>query len=296
MSTFNINTGHTLTGGDIGARGICGLKEEVLTRQLGAEIDKELRNRGHKTHMCRVDHANTLSESLNKQVNLCNSINADLNIVVHFNKCTGGYGSEVYTYQGKYLVEADRVLKELNKLGFKNRGIKNQSLALTRRTNAKTIYIEVCFIDSQHDVNILNKYGMNGIAKAIVNGVLGTSTSVSRSSSPSSSTPLWEQCINGDIVKRLQHELNIQFAAGLKEDGWFGNDTLNKCITVHRNAHGNISKIIQERLIAKGAKGIVANGHFQDGTYAQLRLFQKNHGLSVDGVCGKNTWKELFKK
>lgn len=178
MSTFNINTGHTLTGGDIGARGICGLKEEVLTRQLGAEIDKELRNRGHKTHMCRVDHASTLSESLNKQVDLCNSINADLNIVVHFNKCAGGYGSEVYTYKGKYLVEADRVLKELNKLGFKNRGIKNQSLALTRRTKAKTIYIEVCFIDNQQDVNILNKYGVNGIAKSIVNGVLGTNGNV----------------------------------------------------------------------------------------------------------------------
>lgn len=192
MSTFNINTGHTLTGGDIGARGICGLKEEVLTRQLGAEIDKELRNRGHKTHMCRVDHANTLSESLNKQVNLCNSINADLNIVIHFNKCAGGYGSEVYTYQGKYLVEADRVLKELNKLGFKNRGIKNQSLALTRRTKDKTIYIEVCFIDSQQDVNILNKYGMSGIAKAIVNGVLGTNCNVvTTNNAPKSNNSNW---------------------------------------------------------------------------------------------------------
>lgn len=131
---------------------------------------------------------------------------------------------------------------------------------------------------------------------AFRNGKANVSTSSVTRSSSSSSTPLWRLCINGDIVRRLQHELNVQFHANIKEDGWFGDGTLSKCITVRRNAHGNISKIIQERLIAKGAKGIVANGHFQDGTYAQLRLFQKNHGLSIDGICGKNTWKELFKK
>lgn len=108
--------------------------------------------------------------------------------------------------------------------------------------------------------------------------------------------PLWKICISGEIVKRLQHELNIQFKANLKEDGYFGNNTLDECVTVHRNTHGNISKIIQERLIAKGATTIKANGHFQDGTYAELRQFQKRKDLSIDGICGRNTWKELFKK
>ncbi|HBJ2609507.1 N-acetylmuramoyl-L-alanine amidase [Clostridium botulinum] len=175
---FSLNPGHTLSGGDVGTRGINGLKEEVLTRQLVDEIDKELRGRDHRTNICRVDYAPTLQESLNKQVALCNSVNADLNICIHFNTTVGGYGSEVYTYNGKYLIEADRVLKELNKLGFRNRGIKDQPLALTKRTKGKTIYVEVCFIDSSGDVIILNKYGMNGIAKAIVNGVLGTSSNV----------------------------------------------------------------------------------------------------------------------
>ncbi|MCW6080581.1 N-acetylmuramoyl-L-alanine amidase [Clostridium sporogenes] len=181
---FNLNPGHTLSGGDVGTRGINGLKEEVLTRQLVGEIDKELRGRGHRTNICRADYASTLQESLNKQVALCNSVNADLNICIHFNTTVGGYGSEVFTYGGKYLVEADRVLKELNKLGFRNRGIKDQPLALTKRTKAKTIYIEVCFIDSSGDIAILNKYGMNGIAKAIVNGVLGTSSNVAPGQPP----------------------------------------------------------------------------------------------------------------
>ncbi|ENK1243002.1 N-acetylmuramoyl-L-alanine amidase [Clostridium botulinum] len=176
---FNLNPGHTLSGGDIGTRGINGLKEEILTRQVVSEIDKELRRRGHSTNICRVDYAATLQESLNKQVALCNLVNADLNICIHFNTTVGGYGSEVYTYNGKYLVEVDRVLKQLNNLGFRNRGIKDQPLALTKRTKAKTIYIEVCFIDSSGDVDILNKYGINRIAKSIVNGVLGTSLNVS---------------------------------------------------------------------------------------------------------------------
>ncbi|NFD56136.1 N-acetylmuramoyl-L-alanine amidase [Clostridium botulinum] len=187
---YNLNPGHTLSGGDIGTRGINGLKEEVLTRQLVGEIDKELRNRGHSTNICRVDYASTLQESLNKQVALCNSVNSDLNICIHFNTTVGGYGSEVYTYGGKYLVEADRVLKQLNNLGFRNRGIKEQPLALIKRTKAKTIYIEVCFIDSSGDVAILNKYGMNGIAKAIVNGVLGTSSNITPSK-PSTDNNGW---------------------------------------------------------------------------------------------------------
>lgn len=114
--------------------------------------------------------------------------------------------------------------------------------------------------------------------------------------SENNTTPLWKLSVNGDIVKRLQHELNAQFEANIKEDGWFGDTTLDHCIIVRRNAHGNISRIIQERLIAKGATTIKANGHFQDGTYAELRQFQKRKGLSVDGICGRNTWRELFIK
>lgn len=169
----NLNAGHTLTGADVGTRGLNGSKEEILTRQLVKELEKEFKAKGHKTNSVIVDHAATLDESLNKQVILCNRINANMNIVIHFNSYLGkGYGTEIYTYRGKYLPEADRVLKNMSKLGFRNRGIKNAELALINRTKAETLYIEVCFIDNPTDVAILNKYGLNTIAKAIVCGVL----------------------------------------------------------------------------------------------------------------------------
>ncbi|MBD5564716.1 SH3 domain-containing protein, partial [Clostridium botulinum] len=47
-------------------------------------------------------------------------------------------------------------------------------------------------IDSSGDVAILNKYGMNGIAKAIVNGVLGVSSNVAPTpSQPSKNNNSW---------------------------------------------------------------------------------------------------------
>lgn len=59
---------------------------------------------------------------------------------------------------------------------------------------------------------------------------------------------LWELSISGQIVRDLQSELNKQCRANLKVDGLFGEDTLNKCITVRKRAKGNITKIIQRRL------------------------------------------------
>jgi len=107
--------------------------------------------------------------------------------------------------------------------------------------------------------------------------------------------PLWKLCINGDIVQRLQHELNTQCGAGIKEDGWFGDGTLSKCCTVREGAQGNITKIIQERLIVKNYK-IQADGIFGEDTVQAIKHFQWNKGLAQDGIVGKDTWRALFKK
>ncbi|KEI00398.1 peptidoglycan-binding protein [Clostridium botulinum] len=109
---------------------------------------------------------------------------------------------------------------------------------------------------------------------------------------------LWKESISGQLVKELQMELNRQFNKGLKIDGYFGENTLNACILVRRGAKGNITKIIQERLLAKGYDvGIYgSDGVFGPETKMAVKKFQKNYGLQIDGIVGKETWKALFRK
>lgn len=179
---FNVNMGHTLSGGDTGASSkINGVNyvEQLMTRELGNLLVEELKSRGHSVNISKCDYATTLSQSLNEQVNKCNAFPADLNICLHFNASNGnGNGSEIFTYKGNVEPTAVRVLENLAQLGLKNRGIKQSELALINNTNANTIYIEVLFLDSQKDIDILIKYGYKTIARAIACGVLGESFKV----------------------------------------------------------------------------------------------------------------------
>ena len=108
----------------------------------------------------------------------------------------------------------------------------------------------------------------------------------------------WRNYISGSIVKDLQRELNKQFGAGLKVDGYFGDLTIAALVNVRRGARGNLTRIIQRRLRARkydiGRYG--ADGIFGNATEKAVRRFQNNNKLTVDGIVGKNTWKALFRK
>ncbi|WP_338631361.1 N-acetylmuramoyl-L-alanine amidase [Clostridium baratii] len=122
------------------------------------------------------------------------------------------------------------------------------------------------------------------------------------SQNPGSSTlkKLWEVSVNGEEVKSLQRELNKQCGAGLTVDGYFGDSTLNACITVREGAKGNITKLIQQRLLNRGYTSLKqhggADGVFGAGTTQAIKNLQKNKGLVIDGIVGKNTWKALYSK
>lgn len=129
---------------------------------------------------------------------------------------------------------------------------------------------------------------------------INRSNNNSNSSNSSSNVKkeLWEVSISGSIVSDLQKELNKQFAANLKVDGYFGDKTLNACINLSKGARGNITRIVQRRLVANGYLigkfGI--DGVFGDSTESSIKSFQKDKKLSIDGIVGKNTWRRLFSK
>ena len=118
---------------------------------------------------------------------------------------------------------------------------------------------------------------------------------------PNTNTPVHTQTTptghkNGydEWVARLQRELNAQFHKGLVVDGLRGSKTLNACITVKRGARGNITRLIQERLNSVGFH-ISTDGIFGNGTEKAVKVFQRNRGLSADGIVGRNTWDWLLR-
>lgn len=96
------------------------------------------------------------------------------------------------------------------------------------------------------------------------------------------------------LIKALQTELNNQFGKGLVVDGIWGSKTKNACVNVRINEKGNLTYIIQVILYAKGYNTNGIEGIFGKGTASAVKKFQSDNGLSVDGICGKNTFEKLF--
>lgn len=166
-----IDCGHCLTGYDTGARG-CGYKEEVLTRQIGKKVKELLEKKDYEVVIISPDSSSSLSESLANRANKANSIGGDIYVSIHLNAFNGNaYGTEIYTYKGVKLTEANRVLNNITSLGYYNRGIKDGSnLYVVRNTTMPSMLIECCFIDNAKD---MERFDVDKMAKAIAEGVCG---------------------------------------------------------------------------------------------------------------------------
>ena len=187
---IGINCGHTAGGAGYGAVGI--IRESNHTRLVGRELMRLLQTAGVKVIDCTIDRAGTQNEYLSKVVELANREDLDCFISIHFNasKAHTGQGAEVYTYKGRQYPDAVSVCKNLENLGFRNRGVKEGTgLYVIRKTKAKSMLIEVCFCDNQQDINIYEAAGgAGGIAEAIFKGLQGyvnaTETSMGTGETP----------------------------------------------------------------------------------------------------------------
>ena len=96
------------------------------------------------------------------------------------------------------------------------------------------------------------------------------------------------------IVMALQIELNKQYNKGLKVDGIFGNQTKSACVTLRKGAQGNITWLLQARLVCLGYNTNGVDGVFANYTLAAVKQFQKAVGTLADGIVGRVTWGKLF--
>lgn len=295
MSNLGVNDGHTLRGAGTGAVGK--IKEGEHTRLVGAAVRRRLQEKGNKVFNCTVDYASTVNESLALVVQQANREDLDWFISIHFNAASGqGRGVEVYTYEGRQYQDAIDVCKNIaNTLGIPNRGVKaGTGLYVIRRTKAKSMLIEVCFVDSD-DADKYLAVGYEKVAEAIVKALDGHIVNNPVVENKPTTKPINTVKID-NWIKRLQQECNNQGYSNQKVDGVAGPATLAGCPTVRKGAKGNITKLIQEKLLSLGYKlpKWGADGSFGGETVDAVKLFQEAKGLSVDGVVGQNTWRKFL--
>ncbi|MBD5640348.1 N-acetylmuramoyl-L-alanine amidase [Clostridium botulinum] len=276
---IGIDCGHTLSGADYGAVGI--KAESNLTRDVGTRVLSKLQALGHTVIKCYKDTCSSLEDSLSYRTNTANSNNIDLYVSIHFNCYNGSaYGTEVFTYGGKELLEARKVLNNICSLGYSNRGLKDGSgLYVLKYTKAKAMLIECCFCDNRSD---MNRYNGENIANAIVKGLVGKTTSAPVNSSPSTSKPT-QTNKKHPLITQLYVEMSRQ--------------SFSTPPTCRQGARGGITKTLQQMLINIGypVGSYGADGVFGNGTVIAIKALQKDCNLSVDGIVGRETWKALFR-
>ena len=277
-----IDCGHTLSGADTGAQGCLG-REEDRTREIGALVMNKLKALNHTVINCTVDNANSVTESLQARVNKANSNNADVFVSIHLNAFNcNAHGTEVYisphaSQKSKEI--GQKVVRELARLGFRNRGVNTNNLYVCNHTTMPAILVECCFVDSEIDKKL---YNAEKIAEAIVYGLVG-----SKATSTSSSS-------QNNFVKQLQQTLNKK-GANLVVDGIAGPLTLGACPLLACGSMGTIVNLLQSRLNLIGFSCGSVDGMFGQNTKKAVMNFQKSRNLLVDGIVGKNTWTELLK-
>lgn len=287
------------------ATGASALIDELTEdRKVKDAVIKYLRKLGYEVLDVTppVNYTSSISADLAYGVNKANEWGADLFISIHFNKAydsyNGALGSEVCVYSTYDI--AQRVVDKLGDLGFKNRGQKvRNDLYELKRTNMKAMIVETCFVEATEDVELYKILGENTIGRAIAeaianNKVIENTADVKNEEvnkpvqAPTSNTDNW--------VARLQDECNKQGFSNQVVDNIPGKNTLAGCPTLKKGAEGNITKLVQEKLISLGYDlgNYGADGDFGTATYNAVVKFQKDNGLTADGIIGQNTWRKLL--
>lgn len=310
---FGIDIGHNCSP-DTGARGI--KFEDNLTLDVGNRVIAKLRALGHEVVECKPERAGTVRESLTRRCDRANSAKIDEFVSIHFNAFNSqANGTEVFAVSEKSRQIAKPVLDEIVKLGFFNRGVKNGShLFVLRNTNMPGILVEGCFIDSQKDMSL---YNPEAIANAIVKGLVGKLPT-----EPINPIPDEEQNKDTTIL-RLQRALNrlkitdnkgkvliedntidvqtkfalekFQEIVGLQKTGIAGNTTwsainqiLAKRIIRANHAGGPVVRYLQYRL------NLEIDGIYGPQTEDVIKKFQRENGLTADGIIGPASWQKLI--
>ena len=156
------------------ACGAVGLVDEYQQMQKYFKIVKSVfETYGHTVIDCNSE-GDTQNKELSEGADKANNNNVDLFISLHMNASNGqGHGTEtlVSSQNSKAYPYAQNLVNNFAELGFTNRGVKFESLYEMNHISAPNIISEICFCDSQIDIDIYNKYSWEQLAYALCNAI-----------------------------------------------------------------------------------------------------------------------------
>ncbi|HBF6506381.1 TPA: N-acetylmuramoyl-L-alanine amidase [Clostridioides difficile] len=179
-----ITVGHSIlkSGACTSADGV--VNEYQYNKSLAPVLADTFRKEGHKADViiCPEKQFKTKNEEKTYKIPRVNSGGYDLLIELHLNSSgVGAFGTEVFYYSEKGKEYAQRVVDKLSKPFIRkkgdkevgNRGVKlDKGLYILNSSKPTAILIESFFCDNKEDYEKAKKFGYEGIAKLIVEGVL----------------------------------------------------------------------------------------------------------------------------
>jgi N-acetylmuramoyl-L-alanine amidase len=164
-----IDAGHG--GTDSGAVGKSSMEKDINLK-IALKLQDKLSRSGIDIIMTRNSDVYV---SLQKRCDMANNNNVDLYVEIHMNCFSdpAAKGTEVFCYTKNSVGKdyAQKVLNELLKIGWYNRGVKDGDwLYVIKHTAMTAILIETCFISNPNDMAL---YNPEKVANAIVMGLVG---------------------------------------------------------------------------------------------------------------------------
>ena len=189
MAKFAISAGHSIHVA--GARGN-GLDEATEVNAIAPMVVEQLRARSHRADMA-PNIGRTQKAYLQEEWSHANNYGGT-GVSIHMNSfgSSSATGVEVFYYRPSAYKTAVAVSAQLAKdLGIKNRGAKKAGYEYLRSTKGPAILVEICFLSNSGDVAAYNRLGRAGVAKSIVDGLVGYwyPNQIPTPTSPSTSTP-----------------------------------------------------------------------------------------------------------
>jgi putative chitinase len=97
--------------------------------------------------------------------------------------------------------------------------------------------------------------------------------------------------LNG-LADRREYYRQAKIALSRRQGLFVANDEGTGAPVIQRGSFGDAVTLLQEKLRAKGYN-VTIDADFGPATDLAVRQFQTQHGLTVDGVVGAQTWKML---